>query len=247
MPMTCRPLDFHLVPSSAELVPLQDEWLRSAERELGVSLPRKLVQLLRLQNGGQLRYDTHAANIDDRDHVSIHSLRGIGPSERDGLRFNHYFLDEWELDPALVLLDGNGHEWIALDYRCSATEPSACWVDADNSRTVELAPKFEVFLDGLRRGDGWVCFGFAQSVTEVASHITSVLGLRFADSRLVTGTLVAHHPLWRDEFGEPAEVHIEQNNPCFVNGFPEHPTYSTIVRVSLLAESRPALATAMAG
>jgi hypothetical protein len=81
--MTRPPLDFYLVPATSQLRPLCDEWLRSAERELGVALPRELVQLLRLQNGGQLRYDSHAADIGARDHVSIHNLRGIGPGGGD--------------------------------------------------------------------------------------------------------------------------------------------------------------------
>jgi hypothetical protein len=244
--MTRPPLDFYWVPDSTDLPPLRDEWLRAAQRELGVGLPSELVQLLRLQNGGQLRYDSHAADFDDRDHVGVHDLRGIGPNERDGLRYNQYYLDEWQLPSGLVLLDGNGHEWIALDYRNASTEARVSWVDADANRTVVLASTFGDFLTGLRRGDHWTCFGFVQPLTEVLSQLTAALGLVFRESRLVSGDYVTQHPEWRDEFGEAAELHVEPNDPSFASGFPEHPECVTIVRADLLAEHRPALATAMA-
>jgi hypothetical protein len=244
--MTRPPLAFYLVPESAALPPLHEDWLHAAQRQLGVDLPRELVQLLRLQNGGQLRYDSHAADIDDRDHVNIYDLRGIGPAERDGLRHNQYDVEEWELPGGLVLLDGDGHQWISLDYRNSVTAPSVCWLEAGTNRTVTLAPTFAGFLTGLRRGDHWVCFGFAQPTSEVLNQLTAVLQLSFRESGLVPGSQEAQHRVWRDEFGEPAQLHVEPNNPLFAQGFPEHPDCVTIVRVDVLAEHRPALATAMA-
>lgn len=174
------PLDFYWVPGSSELPPLQEEWLRSTERELSVVFPPELVELLRLQNGGQLRFDSYAAEIDGRDHVSIHNLRGVGPNVGEGLRDNQSYLDEWELPGDLILLDGDGHAWIALDYRESSVDPSVCWVDADTGKIIPLASTFGDFLEGLQRSDHWVCFGFAQTISVVLSRLTTVLGIVFS-------------------------------------------------------------------
>lgn len=51
----------------------------------------------------------------------------------------------------MVLLTGDGHWWIALDYRTRGPHgaPSVTWLDAADSTELALAPDFRTFLERL--------------------------------------------------------------------------------------------------
>ena len=57
----------------------------------------------------------------------------------------------------LVLLTGDGHWWIALDYRESGPQgpPSVAWYDNEVGEDIQLAPNFETFVTGLRSEDAF--------------------------------------------------------------------------------------------
>ena len=55
---------------------------------------------------------------------------------------------EWGLPPRQVLLTGDGHWWISLDYRAGDV-PSVAWLAIDHGQDIQVAPSFAAFLDGL--------------------------------------------------------------------------------------------------
>ncbi|MFD4641961.1 SMI1/KNR4 family protein [Lentzea sp. NPDC058436] len=134
--------------------PLTDEAVREAEALLGVRLPEALLELLRVQNGGTVVDELSAHPTTERtswapDHVPFDSLLGIGTAEGTlSLLDTPYLVEEWGLPSPVVLLTGDGHTWIALDYR-EGGEPSVVWLDADNESELPLAPDFTTFLNGL--------------------------------------------------------------------------------------------------
>ncbi|SMD23778.1 SMI1/KNR4 family protein [Lentzea albidocapillata] len=137
--------------------PLTDEAVREAEALLGVRLPEALLELLRVQNGGGVVDERSAFPTSEPtswapDHVPFDSLMGIGTAERTtSLLDTRYLVEEWGLPSPVVLLTGDGHWWIALDYRtCGVTgEPSVVWLDAEGECELPLAADFRTFLDGL--------------------------------------------------------------------------------------------------
>lgn len=137
--------------------PLTDEIIREAERLLDVTLPASLVDLLRAQNGG-LVADGRSAFPTDRptswsaDHVPFDTLMGIGRREpMTSLLDSPYLVAEWGLPSPVVLLSGDGHCWIGLDYRrCGRHgEPSVTWFDVDDNTELALARDFRSFVEGL--------------------------------------------------------------------------------------------------
>ncbi len=148
--------------------PLTDEMVREAERVLGVRLPAALLDLLRVQNGGIVAADHDAFPTSQptswsEDHVPFDDLMGIG--RRDGvtsLLDTPYLIDEWGMPAPLVLLSGDGHCWIGLDYRVCGQdgEPSVTWFETDLNREVVLASDFRSFVQALSAasayGDGSV-------------------------------------------------------------------------------------------
>ncbi|MEJ3746224.1 SMI1/KNR4 family protein [Actinomycetes bacterium KLBMP 9797] len=106
------------------LPPLTDELVVDAETQLGVPLPPDLIHLLRIQNGGVIADAWDAcpadANFYADDHVPFEHLYGIGPAgqaDTIALLDTPYLVQEWELPSPVVLLNGQGHYWLALDYR----------------------------------------------------------------------------------------------------------------------------------
>ncbi|MFG2692509.1 SMI1/KNR4 family protein [Kitasatospora sp. NPDC048407] len=137
--------------------PLTDAAVAEAQRLLGVTLPAELLALLRRRNGGAIA-DEYAAFPTERptswsdDHVPFDHLLGIG-HRPDALSLldTPYLTGEWELPSPVVLLCGDGHWWIALDYRARGPhrEPSVTWLDAEAGTELALAPDLRTFLEQL--------------------------------------------------------------------------------------------------
>jgi hypothetical protein len=150
------PIDRFWRSNHYEHPPLTDEMVSSAEEQLGVRLPAEYLALLRLQNGGY----THGFGFPmtqpttwAKDHVPLNDLSGIvtDPSIRTAQNIldTGYMTEEWGLPPRQVLLSGDGHWWITLDYR-SGDSPSVAWIDVECSEDIQVAPTFRAFLEGLR-------------------------------------------------------------------------------------------------
>ncbi|MFB8277737.1 SMI1/KNR4 family protein [Nocardia colli] len=142
------------------LDPLTDDAVRAAENQLGVELPASLLRLLRVQNGGTVADQWNAfpfpaptPGIDS--YAPFDVVMGVGPT--DGLLDTPYLIKEWGLPAPIVLLAGDGHWWVGLDYRnCGPQgEPSVAFFDADRENSVILAPDFETFVRGLTAADSF--------------------------------------------------------------------------------------------
>lgn len=134
---------------------LTDTMVAEAHQILGVTLPETLLALLRVQNGGYTRgfvFPTDRRTSWAEDHVALDELFGIG--NKDGPTGGHNLLDtanmtkEWGLPPNQVLLAGDGHWWITLDYR-KRNVPSIAWIDVEVGEDAQLAPSFDEFLAKL--------------------------------------------------------------------------------------------------
>jgi hypothetical protein len=137
--------------------PLTDDAVREAEHVLGVELPAALLALLRIQNGGGVRnerrrFPTAKPTSWADDHVPFEHMLGIGHVEPAlSLLDTPYLVQEWGLPMPIVLLSGDGHWWIALDYRASGSrgEPTVTWFDTDDGAELVLAANFQRFVEGL--------------------------------------------------------------------------------------------------
>ncbi len=140
------------------LPPLTQDVIVAAERELGLALPADLLRLLRTQNGGVVADAWDACPADPNfyaaDHVPFDHLHGLGPAglpEVTTLLDTPYLVQEWDLPSPVLLLSGQGHYWVALDYRtCGPTgEPSVTWIHNEMEHELPLAPDFRTFVERL--------------------------------------------------------------------------------------------------
>ncbi|MFD9502578.1 SMI1/KNR4 family protein [Streptomyces sp. NPDC060035] len=136
---------------------LTDEATHEAEHLLRVTLPSDLLDLLRVQNGGSVTQERNAFPVStpnswSESHVPLADLMGIGRRDRmSSLLDTPYLAEEWELPSPVVLLSGDGHFWIGLDYRVCGRdgEPSVTWFDTDHAVEQALAGNFRSFVEGL--------------------------------------------------------------------------------------------------
>ena len=141
--------------------PLSDDAVRRAQAKLGVKLPEEFVRLLRRQNGGAINPDLTAFPAPKPtswapDHVPFTDCFGIGEgfgSITESPELN----EEWGQPLDLVLISGDGHWWIALDYRNDpGANPPVVWYDNEVGEDVRLASSFREFIEGLRPADDFI-------------------------------------------------------------------------------------------
>jgi len=139
--------------------PLTEAMVEDAEATLGLRLPADFLTLLRVQNGGSPVAEFDAYPLPDPEgYAPFEDVAGVGQG-REALTIldSPYLTKEWEMPKELVLLSGDGHTWIALDYRGCGPEgqPSLTWFDNEMEFEVALAPSFRSFVEGLRPSESF--------------------------------------------------------------------------------------------
>ncbi|MEC0985938.1 SMI1/KNR4 family protein [Bacillus safensis] len=126
------------------------EEVAKAEKKLGVTLPDTYKKLILEQNGGYIVHNafpsTHS-NSWAEDHIQFNHLLGI--AEDEGIMDSAYLIKEWELPEGLVLINGDGHTWVAMDYRKTKENPSIHYFDVEMEEDFKLADSFDEFIEGL--------------------------------------------------------------------------------------------------
>lgn len=134
-----------------KLQPLTDEMVKKAEEQFKVELPNSYLTILKQQNGGQPIYNAHPSPLPTvwgENFIIVEHIKGIGTD--NGILENDYFINEWVLPEGLILFNGDGHTWLAFDYRDDVvSEPSIVYVDVDSEQIIPIADSFSEFLKHL--------------------------------------------------------------------------------------------------
>jgi hypothetical protein len=144
-----------LFSSAFDDFPIVDDALvRFVEERLGKTLPSSYLNLIRQQNGGYLlrnAFPTSVRNYSADGYIPVDYIAGLSRDEDsvNGVLVTRYMVAEWYLPSELVLLCGDGHTWVAFDYRDGRTEPAVTYLDIEMNQEVRLADTFESFVAGL--------------------------------------------------------------------------------------------------
>lgn len=134
--------------------PLTDDMVSQAEKRLAVKLPSELIELLKVQNGGYTKgfaFPMTKATSWFENHISLPELFGIVDesfSTAQNILSTEYMTKEWDLPEKQVLLCGDGHWWITLDYR-KGDSPTITWIDTEAEEDIYISDSFKTFLNGL--------------------------------------------------------------------------------------------------
>ncbi|CAI7726432.1 hypothetical protein WT0BACILLUS_03165 [Bacillus altitudinis] len=124
--------------------------IAKAEKKLGITLPDTYKKLILEQNGGYTihnAFPTTHSNSWAEDHIQFNHLLGIAAGE--GIMDSAYLIKEWELPEGLVLINGDGHTWVAMDYRKTKENPTIHYFDVEMEEDFKLADSFDEFIEGL--------------------------------------------------------------------------------------------------
>lgn len=127
-----------------------DKQIKQAEKQLGVRLPTLYVELLKSQDGGYIQYEAFPTDFSTSwadDHINVNELFGIGTET--SILDSPDLIEEWDLPKNIILISGDGHTWIALDYREHSKNPPVILIDEDVAGIQTLAASFESFIDRL--------------------------------------------------------------------------------------------------
>jgi len=145
------------------------EEVAKAEKKLGVTLPDTYKKLILEQNGGYTvhnAFPTTHSNSWAEDHIQFNHLLGI--AEDEGIMDSAYLIKEWELPEGLVLINGDGHTWVAMDYRKTKENPAIHYFDVEMEEDFKLADSFDEFIEGLYT----VEYTVDEEATEVEYELT---------------------------------------------------------------------------
>lgn len=129
---------------------INEKKIAKAEEKLGVTLPDTYKRLILEQNGGYILHNafpTTHPNSWAEDHIPFNHLLGI--AEDEGILDSAYLIKEWELPEGLVLISGEGHTWVAMDYRKTKEHPPIHYFDLEMEDDFKLADSFDQFIEGL--------------------------------------------------------------------------------------------------
>jgi hypothetical protein len=121
-----------------KLAPLTDEMVKKAEEKLKIKLPQSYINILKDQNGGYIKFNSYPTDVPTSwadDHINVEYIWGI--SLEDGILKSEYFIEEWEMPEGLVLFNGDGHTWIAFDYRHVSSEPPIVYIDNEEEKIIK--------------------------------------------------------------------------------------------------------------
>lgn len=147
------------------------EEIAKAEKKLGVTLPDTYKKLILEQNGGYTvhnAFPTTHSNSWAEDHIQFNHLLGI--AEDEGIMDSVYLIKEWELPEGLVLINGDGHTWVAMDYRKTKENPAIHYFDVEMEEDFKLADSFDEFIEGLYT----VEYAVDEEATEVEYELPEV-------------------------------------------------------------------------
>jgi len=217
--------------------PLTDQTIAAAEKQLGYKLPAEYLDLLRVQNGGYIRF-----KLPDMCHKQI---AGIGPYFPSLLRFNWDEVQEYVSFPlrGLIPFDGDGHWHLCFDYRRSATVPQISYVDVECDRQSTIADSFRNYLSMLQlEPKSGYAVESEENIDALIDRLASALSVSFAppnsfahgypEYRAALGTPDDPQWLWVSPnkvprgFVRPDNARYEQLKnllPGFARRFPEIP------------------------
>jgi len=182
--------------------PLTDEALAETEQMIGHKLPEEYVALLRVQNGGYIRYRFANPDICDCDHTQIYGIGSYAPHiTNEEMDWEAYDDVSFELSD-LFAFDGDGHWLLCLDYRgdmeksgrAPVEEPRVTFIDLDMDEQKVIAQTFREYLSLLELDfdDEYVIEADAD-LSAVAADIARCLGVEMAEPN----TFDYGYPLYR--------------------------------------------------
>ena len=181
---------------------LTDEKIKSAEKTLGVTLPKEYVELLKIQNGGYIRY-----KLEGFPHSITYGIGEFYPNliDFDWSDYDGYV--SFKLN-GLIPFDGDGHWYLCLDYRNNKNEPQITFIDTEVDTEQIVADTFVDYLAKLivETDDTWA-IEINEKIEKVINYIETILKIKFEEP----DTWAHGYSIYRCQYNE-GWIWISPNN-----------------------------------
>ncbi|MEK3710077.1 SMI1/KNR4 family protein [Bacillus sp. FSL K6-1005] len=129
---------------------IREEEIKKIEKKLKLNLPEVYKKLIIQQNGGLIHFNAFPTDQETSwadDHIEVDHIRGLGKDL--GILESEYLIKEWGLPQRLLLIQGDGHNWVALDYRQTNQNPPVHYFDFELNNDFKISDSFGEFLSKL--------------------------------------------------------------------------------------------------
>lgn len=140
---------------------VNDLLVSDVEQVLGVKLPESYISLMKQWNGGYLEEEYQVVLLDSvpenlnyylgEGFWGLNLLAGISTdiNNNEGIVYTAQTAHEWGVPEKVISFDGDGHTWLALDYRENEKNPKVIFIETDNLVFLELAKNFGDFIESI--------------------------------------------------------------------------------------------------
>lgn len=136
--------------------------IQLAEKKLGITLPETFKKLIIVQNGGYTKgfvFPMKTKTTWSENHVPLNEMFGIVLDEKfetgHNIMDSDYMISEWGMPEKQVLITGDGHWFITLDYR-KGENRTIRWIDNECDEDIHIADSFDEFFNGIVSEDEFV-------------------------------------------------------------------------------------------
>lgn len=180
---------------------LTDEIIKEAENKMGYKLPKEYIELLKIQNGGYIRF-----TISDTPHSVISGIGSHSPSITDFEWLQEYKDLSYDI-VGLFPFDGDGHWNICLDYRKNKIEPEITYIDTEVDFEKPIAKNFKEYLDFLilETKDVFI-IETSTAIEDVVAQISKITRIGFKKSHYWNNGYLIYGGKYKEAF-----VHLSSN------------------------------------
>lgn len=171
--------------------PLTDKIIAAAEKKIGYKLPKEYLDLLKIQNGGYIRF-----TLKDTLHDQINGIGPYYPSITEFEWLSEYNDLSFEIN-GLFPFDGDGHWNICLDYRKNQNEPVVTYIDTESDYEQSVAATFRDYLKLLELDtESKFVIETSAGIETVVQQISKVVNIEFGEP----DTYAYGYPVYRSSY-----------------------------------------------
>lgn len=172
---------------------LTDDIIANAEKKIGYKLPKEYIDILRIQNGGYIRF-----RLPETSNEQIYGIGPFFPSLTDYDWTDYEGTVGFELN-GLVPFDGDGHWYLCLDYRHNNTQPNITFIDTESDYEKRIAKNFQEYLKLLEiNADNDFVIETTFTIEELVTKISSIADIKFEEPN----SFDRGYPIYRSKYND---------------------------------------------
>ncbi len=172
---------------------LTNDIIANAEKKIGYKLPTEYIDILKIQNGGYIRF-----RLPETLNEKIYGIGPYFPSLTEFDWTDYAGTVGFELT-GLVPFDGDGHWYLCLDYRHNNTQPGITYINIESDYEKPIAKTFQEYLKLLEIDvDNEFVIATDFPIEKLVMKISSIANIQFEEP----DSFAHGYPIYRSKYNE---------------------------------------------